>query len=129
MLIDHISLGVVDLERAMAFYDSVLEPLGGSRLLTRPGNAGYGTAGRPKPRFWIRLRGDAASPFQPEMHVAFQAPDRAAVDAFYARALRLGATDNGKPGLRPRYHENFYAAYVIDPDGHRLEAVHHRPPA
>lgn len=129
MLIDHISLGVVDLERAMAFYDGVLAPLGGSRLLTRPTNAGYGTVGRPKPRFWIRLHDGKSPPFQPEAHVAFQAPDRAAVDAFHERALRLGATDNGKPGLRPHYHKDFYAAYVIDPDGHRIEAVHHRPPA
>lgn len=129
MLIDHISLGVADLDRAIAFYDGVLESLGGSRLFTRPTNAGYGTAGGTKPRFWIRRRDDAKPPFHPESHVAFEAPDRAAVDVFYRRALDLGAIDNGKPGLRPHYHKDFYAAYVIDPDGHRIEAVHHRPPA
>lgn len=91
--------------------------------------AGYGPATLPKPTFWIGAgRAPGPSPVTPVgQHIAFLAPDRAAVDAFYAVAMAAGGRDNGPPGLRPHYHPAYYAAFVLDPDGHRIEAVCHRP--
>jgi catechol 2,3-dioxygenase-like lactoylglutathione lyase family enzyme len=131
-MIDHLSIPVSDIVRASAFYDRALAPLGAKRQMEFTGEdyagIGYGpTAG--KPVFWI----GAAVPPSPVsappsgQHIAFAAPDRATVDAFYREAMAAGATDNGAPGLRPRYHPNYYGAFVIDADGHRLEAVCHRP--
>lgn len=123
-MLDHVSLGVRDLERAVAFYDSVLPPLGYGRVMTLEEAAAYGTGDRPV--FWIG-RSEAAEVTAKESHVAFEAPSRSAVDAFYAAAMAAGARDNGKPGLRPDYHPNYYAAFVLDRDGHHIEAVCHRP--
>lgn len=92
--------------------------------------AGYGGEGRPEPVFWIGAARGAPgpAPVTPEgQHVAFRAPSRAAVDAFHRAALAAGGRDNGAPGLRPRYHAAYYAAFVLDPDGHRIEAVCHAP--
>jgi catechol 2,3-dioxygenase-like lactoylglutathione lyase family enzyme len=112
----------VDLERSAAFYDAALAALGYRRVLDAPGFAGYGAEdGRDK----LALKQSTQSrPAGPGFHLALAAPSREAVDAFHAAALRHGATDNGLPGLRPHYGPRYYAAFIIDPDGHRLEAVH-----
>lgn len=120
-MIDHLSIPVADMNKARAFYDTVLATIGASRVMNVEDFAsGYGTDC--KPVFWI----GAGKPSL-NGHIAFAAPGRAAVDAFYKAAIAAGATDNGAPGLRPQYHENYYGAFVIDPDGNRLEAVCHRP--
>jgi predicted lactoylglutathione lyase len=77
----------------------------------------------PKPDFWI----NEGTPQTPRVHLAFRAENRAQVDAFYAAAIAAGGTDNGKPGLRPHYHPDYYGAFVLDPDGHNVEAVCHTP--
>jgi len=123
-MIDHVSLGVADLARARAFYDAVLAPLGYRRLFDLDDASGYGVerkAGQALP-FWIghEPQGAAASG-----HLCFAAPSRAAIDAFHRAALAAGGRDDGKPGLRPHYHANYYAAFAIDPDGHRIEAARH----
>jgi catechol 2,3-dioxygenase-like lactoylglutathione lyase family enzyme len=119
-MLDHVSLKVGDYERAEAFYDQALSPLGLRRLMGGAGYAGYGDA---RPFFWI---GGGASAMG-QTHVAFAAKDRATVDAFYAAAIAAGGIDNGAPGLRAHYHPTYYGAFVIDPDGHNLEAVCHAP--
>lgn len=125
-MIDHITLPVRDFARSRAFYDAVLKQLGILRLsdftdgdLTA---AGYGQEAPITP-FFLVSKEQAVAPMGGH-HVAFVAPDRAAVDAFHRAALAAGATDNGAPGLRP-YHPEYYAAFVIDPDGHHIEAVCH----
>jgi uncharacterized protein involved in tolerance to divalent cations/catechol 2,3-dioxygenase-like lactoylglutathione lyase family enzyme len=124
-MLDHIGITVSDMARALTFYDRALAPLGITRVMTfggsedAPANVGYGT-GR-KPFFWI----SAGTPPGVALHVAFAAPDPAAVDAFHAAALAAGGTDNGAPGLRPHYHPGYYGAFAHDPDGHNIEAVHH----
>lgn len=132
-MIDHFSLPVGDYARSRAFYDKCLEPLG-YKMLREIGDdsyvaAGYGTPGQAEPPFWIGASPvPGPSPVTPEgQHIAFTAPSRAAVDRFHAAAMAAGAQDNGPPGLRPQYHADYYAAFVLDPDGHRLEAVCHRP--
>jgi len=121
-MLDHVTIGVGDLDRAKAFYDRALRPLGIERLYAEGTDfAGYG-ANR-KAFFWIGLRADP----QTGAHIAFASPDRATVDAFHAAALAAGGRDNGKPGLRPHYHANYYGAFVLDPDGHNIEAVCHAP--
>ena len=131
-MIDHLSLDVTDLQRSCAFYDAALKPLGYERSAEQPDSFAYGpprakedpTIGSHAYVFWIGLEPKAKPA---NGHIAFIAPSRAAVDAFYAAALAAGGRDNGKPGLRPEYHATYYAAFVIDPDGHRIEAVTHRP--
>jgi catechol 2,3-dioxygenase-like lactoylglutathione lyase family enzyme len=124
-MIDHISIGVSDYKRSRAFYKAVLKPLGFTPRMTFGESTGYGTPG--KPFFWIGTP-EYSGPIQGAgTHFAFTALDRKAVDAFYKAALKHGAIDNGKPGLRPDYHPNYYGAFVIDPDGHRIEAVCHQP--
>jgi catechol 2,3-dioxygenase-like lactoylglutathione lyase family enzyme len=121
-MLDHVTIGVSDLVRAQAFYGAALKPLGIQRLHADGTTfAGYGSDG--KAFFWIGLRPSVPS----GAHIAFAAIDRAAVDAFYAAALAAGGCDNGSPGLRPHYHANYYGAFVLDPDGHNIEAVSHRP--
>jgi catechol 2,3-dioxygenase-like lactoylglutathione lyase family enzyme len=129
-MLDHVSIPVADMAQARAFYDAALTPLGFKRMMNfdaEQGNAasGYGTD---HPWFWIG-RDDArkAALVSPGSHIAFRAPTRAAVDAFYDAAMDAGARDNGAPGLRPNYHPNYYAAFVFDPDGHHIEAVCHQP--
>ncbi|HET9554942.1 MAG TPA: VOC family protein [Anaeromyxobacteraceae bacterium] len=119
-MLDHITLRVRDVAAAKSFYAAALKPLGYAVVMEFPDGAGLGVEG--KPDFW--LAADAgASP----QHVAFAALDRRAVDAFHAAALKAGGTDNGAPGLRPDYHPNYYAAFVLDPSGHNMEAVCHAP--
>jgi catechol 2,3-dioxygenase-like lactoylglutathione lyase family enzyme len=119
-MIDHVYIPVRDLATAEAFYLGALAPLGYTGLIERPGVAGLGP-GR-KPDFFLR-EGEPGDP----VHVAFAAPDRATVDAFHAAALAAGGIDNGGPGPRPEYHPHYYGAFVLDPDGHNVEAVCHAP--
>ncbi|MFI5010711.1 MAG: VOC family protein [Hyphomicrobiales bacterium] len=127
-MLDHIGFAVSDFERSLAFYKSALAPLGYglvmevSREVTGgEAHAGFGRDGRPQ--FWI----GTGKGLSGRLHVAFVARSRADVDAFYAAAIGAGAKDNGKPGLRPHYHPNYYGAFVLDPDGHNVEAVCHAP--
>jgi len=120
-MLHHLSLGVADLARAGAFYDAVLAPLGYRRLWTDAAAIGYGSSGG-SDRLALRA-GGAVPGGGPGFHLALSAPGRAAVDAFHAAALRHGGADAGAPGLRPHYGAGYYAAFVADPDGHRIEAV------
>ncbi|HTO42474.1 MAG TPA: VOC family protein [Burkholderiales bacterium] len=123
-MIDHISIPVADLKGAAAFYDAVLATVGLSRRKERAGAIGYGPPTRAAPVFWIldRAREGSATPGL-GLHVSFEAPDRASVDAFHAAALRHGGRDAGAPGLRPQYTMPFYGAFVFDLDGFKIEAV------
>lgn len=127
-MLDHVSLGVSDMKRSQAFYDRALKPLGLVRVLDFPGGSGYG-ASKARPVFWIGAPIDAGRPVAAGggTHVAFTAPNRKAVDAFHEAALAAGARDDGKPGPRPLYHESYYGAFVLDPDGHKVEACCHAP--
>ncbi|TYL97170.1 VOC family protein [Bradyrhizobium rifense] len=121
-MLDHVTIGITDIERSKAFYDQALQPLGIARLYAEGERfAGYGI--RPKAFFWIGLR----EPTQTGAHIAFAASDRATVQRFYDEAIAAGGKDNGPPGLRPHYHANYYGAFVLDPDGHNIEAVCHLP--
>ena len=120
-MLHHISLGVTDLDRSAAFYDAALAPLGYVRVWTDETAIGYGVAGGGD-KLAIKRRDGAAAP-GPGFHLALAAPDRASVDRFHEAALRNGGRDDGAPGLRPHYGPGYYAAFVIDPDGHRIEAV------
>ena len=120
-MFDHVGLEVADAEASRAFYDRALEPLGAKVQMEVSHKVfGYGTD--PKPVFWIAQRGHVGAP----VHVAFATPDRATVDAFHRAALDAGGRDNGEPGPR-QYHEDYYGAFVLDPDGNNVEAVCHRP--
>ena len=121
MLLGHVSIGVRDLERATRFYDSVLGALGFVRLWTGSGGVGYGAADGGE-ELNIFQHDDAAPP-GPGFHLAFLAPGEDAIHAFHAAALAQGGTDNGAPGPRPNYSPTYYAAFVIDPEGHHLEAM------
>lgn len=127
-MLHHISLGVSDIDRAAAFYDAALAPLGYVRVWEdlAPGAddqaVGYGVAGGGD-KLAIKLRRKGQRPPGPGFHLAFAAPDRQAVAAFHAAALAHGGRDNGGPGLRAHYGPNYFAAFVVDPDGHHIEAV------
>jgi catechol 2,3-dioxygenase-like lactoylglutathione lyase family enzyme len=120
-VIDHVGLGVSDLDKSKAFYQQALRPLGYQLLMERDGSAGFGSNG--KPDFWIH----ANRPLSGPTHVAIASPDRATVQAFHTEGLAAGGRDNGLPGLRPHYHQDYYGAFVLDPDGNNIEAVCHRP--
>ncbi|PRY28430.1 VOC family protein [Pseudosporangium ferrugineum] len=120
-MIDHVVLGVHHLDESRHFYENALRPLGLKVVAQRPELIGFGDdSGRPF--FWLGVREPTH-----RAHVAFAAADRATVDAFHAAALHAGGVDNGPPGLRPHYHENYYAAFAFDADGNNIEAVCHRP--
>lgn len=127
-MLDHIGIDVSDVERSKAFYRAALAPLGYRLIKEVPQRraAGFGVAdgqGKstdPAGDFWI-----VKGPPTPSVHIAFNAASRAAVDAFFAAAMAAGGRDNGPPGLRPRYHANYYGAFVFDPDGYNIEAVCH----
>lgn len=119
-MIDHIGIGVSDLARARKFYEAALAPLEYTVLAEFPGAIGLGRAG--KPDLWL-----AEGPPVAATHVAIAAADRDAVAAFHTAALAAGGEDNGGPGLRAIYHPNYYGAFVLDPDGHNVEAVCHSP--
>lgn len=123
---------MADYERARAFYDACLGALGyavAMEIADSPDIVACGYGEGREPAFWIgAARRPGAAPVPPDgQHVAFVARDRAAVDAFHAAAVAAGGGDSGPPGLRPHYHPDYYAAFVIDPDGYRVEAVCHRP--
>lgn len=119
-MLDHIIISVQDFAASKAFYEKSLEPLGYRVLWEADQGVAFGIL--EKPDFFLRA-GDKTTP---TVHVAFMSRDRAAVDAFYEAAIGAGGTDNGAPGLRPDYHPNYYGAFVLDPDGHNIEAVCHR---
>src|SRR5438552_2449278 len=127
-MLHHISFGVVDIVLSARFYDAVLAALGYVRVWEYiEGNpeyfaVGYGSVGG-EGKFALKLRARGASAPGAGFHLAFAAPDRASVDRFFAAALQHGGVDDGAPGLRPEYGPNYYAAYVIDPDGYPIEAV------
>lgn len=126
-MLDHIGFPVSDFARSKEFYSRALEPLGYRVVmevsLSDDGADGYAGFGAERPQFWI----GTGKPLQGRLHVAFVAKDRAQVAAFHAAAIASGGIDNGAPGLRPHYHENYYGAFVLDPDGHNIEAVTHIP--
>jgi catechol 2,3-dioxygenase-like lactoylglutathione lyase family enzyme len=120
-MIDHVSVGVRELERAVRFYEAALAPLGLSRLVTRPATVGFGKS---YPEFWVNLRADMAAMQQDSgIHVGLRAKSTAEVDAFHEAALAAGAISESPPSLRPHDRVRYYAAFVVDPDGNRIEAV------
>ena len=126
-MLDHIDFAVADLARSRAFYEGALAPLGMSPVVeidrkNGDGHQGVGFGLADRPVFWI---GGGRAP-SGRLHVAFAAQSRAVVDAFHKAAIAAGGIDNGAPGLRLRYHADYYAAFVLDPDGHNIEAVCHR---
>lgn len=121
-MLGHISIGVTDLEAARRFYDATMPAFGWTRVWTDPGGLGYGPE-EGKDKINIFLHAQTAPP-GPGFHLALDAPDRGAVDAFYAAAMANGGSDAGPPGLRSHYGPDYYAAFVFDPEGWKLEAVH-----
>jgi catechol 2,3-dioxygenase-like lactoylglutathione lyase family enzyme len=120
-MIDHISVAVRDLDRAARFYEATLATLGLSRLVTRPATVGFGKA---YPEFWINLRANMTAVEEGSgVHICLRAKSSGEVDAFHAAALAAGGRSDGAPGLRPHDRVRYYAAFVIDPDGNRIEAV------
>lgn len=120
-MIDHVSVGVSDLDRSARFYENVLAALGLSRLVTRPATIGFGKA---YPELWINLRaGMPRVAAESGVHVCLRARTTAEVDAFHAAALEAGGISDGAPGLRPHERVRYYAAFILDPDGNRIEAV------
>jgi len=125
MLIDHIEIPVSDLDVACRFYEAALAPLGVTRIISvdasrsasRTARHGLGKDGYP--RLWLH----GGEPVAGGLHIAFATPNRSQVDAFHAAAIAAGGNDNGAPGVRARYHSNYYAAFVLDPDGNNIEVV------
>ncbi|MEQ1648046.1 MAG: VOC family protein [Hyphomicrobiaceae bacterium] len=124
-MLNHISIGVQDLKRTQAFYDAALQPLGYTCLSADAGSLGYGDR---SVMLWI-LKSQKPVPADPNsgLHLCLNAPTRSAVTAFHSAALANGGNDNGAPGLRADYGPNYYAAFVIDPDGYRIEAYCGKP--
>jgi len=127
-MIDHTGVGSSDFGKSKAFYSAALAPIGYRLILELTAAvtghtdvAGFGEP--PKPDFWI----SEGSPNRPPVHIAFRVASREMVDAFYKAAMAAGGRDNGAPGVRPHYHPNYYDAFVLDPDGHNIEAVCHEP--
>ena len=126
-MIDHISFGIKNFDRSVRFYDQAFAPLGVKRLFDVPMEhtngvkvTGYGDE---RPWFWVSEENAVTG----QLHIALEASSRAEVDAFHAAALKAGGLCNGPPGLRPHYHEQYYGAFILDPDGHNIEAVCHNP--
>jgi len=120
-MIDHIGIEVGDYEKSKNFYIRALEPLGYELIMEVHGWAGFGVDG--KPDFWIH----EGAITKPKVHVAFRSKNREKVREFYEAAIKAGGIDNGPPGIREMYHPNYYGAFVLDPDGHNIEAVCHYP--
>ena len=120
-MIDHVSVAVRDLERAARFYEATLAALGLSRLVTRPATVGFGKL---YPEFWINLRASMAPVEEGSgVHIALRAKSTDDIDAFHAAALGAGGRSDGAPGIRPHDRVRYYAAFIVDPDGNRIEAV------
>lgn len=126
-MIDHSGISVSDFDASKAFYDAAFAPLGITFLALVPpeytDGVKVGGFGWERPQFWLSEGGAQIPP----VHFAFAAASRAEVDAFYEAAMAAGGVDNGAPGLRPQYHEHYYGAFVLDPDGNNIEAVCHAP--
>jgi catechol 2,3-dioxygenase-like lactoylglutathione lyase family enzyme len=120
-MIDHVTLNVADLEPERGFYEQALRPVGYELVMDFPDWCGFASDG--VPNFFISHRGEPSAP----VHVAFLAPDQAAVAAFFEAALAAGGQDNGPPGIRRVYHEYYFGAYILDPEGNNIEAVTHKP--
>ncbi len=125
-MIDHTGVVVSDFDKSKAFYRDALGAIGYSLIMEFPASvtghtdvAGFGEP--PKPDFWI----SGGTPNRPALHIAFRVSSREMVDAFYKAAMAAGGTDHGAPGIRAHYHPNYYGAFVLDPDGHNIEAVCH----
>jgi catechol 2,3-dioxygenase-like lactoylglutathione lyase family enzyme len=123
-MISHVSVGVSDIKKSGTFYDAVMQPIGYKRLVNGEGALAYGDASAD---LWL-LASKKPVPAEKEsgLHFCFTAKDRAGVDAFHAAALKNGGADNGKPGVRADYSPTYYAAFVVDPDGYRLEAFYNK---
>ncbi|MBV9270317.1 MAG: VOC family protein [Candidatus Eremiobacteraeota bacterium] len=126
-MLDHLSLPVYDLEVAARFYDAALSALGYARVWSSDDAVGYGYSGDPNEPFAIKIDSRAVPPPQ-RFHLAFRAESTEAVGTFYTAALENGGADDGAPSLVPEYGLHYFAAFVIDPDGHRVEAVFHGTP-
>jgi catechol 2,3-dioxygenase-like lactoylglutathione lyase family enzyme len=127
-MIDHTGVSVSEPAKSKKFYELALAPLGYGVMMEVPteltgGLMVLGMGVPPKPDFWLH----EGAPQAPRIHVAFRAESRAVVDAFYQAAIAAGGKDNGPPGLRPHYHQHYYGAFVLDPDGHNIEACCHEP--
>jgi catechol 2,3-dioxygenase-like lactoylglutathione lyase family enzyme len=122
-VVDHLTLRVADMERSRAFYAAALAPLGFGIVADYGGDSGIAFGPPGQDDFAIAPAGDG--PVSGPIHLAFHAKDHAAVNDFHAFGLSAGGRDNGAPGRRPEYHDKYYAAYLIDPDGNNIEAVHH----
>jgi catechol 2,3-dioxygenase-like lactoylglutathione lyase family enzyme len=124
-MIDHLAIDVSDLQKSGHFYDNALEPLGYKKLMESPQEFGgrlvLGWRDSTETEFYIA----EGSSNKPRLHIAFRSDSREKVDEFYKAALPAGGKDNGKPGLRPEYHAKYYGAFILDPDGHNVEAVCH----
>lgn len=120
MIIDHIGLSVSDSNKSREFYSKALAPLGIEQIMEWEGWYGFGKQG--KPEFWFGVDQEPQSP----MHIAFYADSRKQVEDFYNAAIQAGGKDNGEPGVREIYHPDYFGAFVLDPDGHNIEAVCHK---
>ncbi len=127
MIVDHLGLPVADYAKSKRFYAAALAPLGIKLVTEVQGWAGFGAPGRAefpgKAEFWFGTNQEPRGP----IHIAFAAANRKQVREFYEAALAAGGKDNGAPGIRDIYHPNYYGAFIIDPDGHNIEAVCHKP--
>ena len=133
-MLDHTGVVVSNMNKSANWYQEALKSIGYVKLMEfskeitqTAGVAGFGEAATKKPDFWIVEATPEKPVNKPNIHVAFRAQNRKQVDEFYNAAINSGGTDNGKPGLRPQYHENYYGAFVFDPDGHNIEVVCHNP--
>ncbi|MBY0339018.1 MAG: VOC family protein [Acetobacteraceae bacterium] len=127
-MLSHVTLGTDDVARAGRFYDAVLAPLGLGRIESLEGAIGYARGAEATPQFWIMRPFDGgAARAGNGVTIAFEAADRAAVEAFHAAALAAGGRCEGPPGLRPHYHPDYYGAYARDPDGNKIACACHRP--
>jgi catechol 2,3-dioxygenase-like lactoylglutathione lyase family enzyme len=120
-MFDHVGIKVSNLKAALRFYDAALRPLGHEQCYLDDASAGYGAGG--KPCFWLHVAPAPRVGAQVGAHLAFAAPDRRSVEAFHAAGLKGGGSDNGGPGLRSHYSPQYFAAFLIDPDGNNIEAV------
>jgi catechol 2,3-dioxygenase-like lactoylglutathione lyase family enzyme len=130
LMLDHVSITVSDLARAARFYDAAMAALRAPCVWREPDAIGYGTRSTAEDdsHTYLTIRANGAAIAADRRHWCFRAPDRAAVDAFHAAGMAQGGTDDGAPGPRPHYHPHYYAAFLLDPDGNRVEAVCHRAP-
>jgi catechol 2,3-dioxygenase-like lactoylglutathione lyase family enzyme len=120
-MIDHVSIAVRDLQQSVKFYDALFAPVGYTKIKVKPTSVGYG---KTYPEFWINQRSTLAKVAADSgTHICVRVPDEGAVKAFHAAALAAGGTSDGAPGLRPEYNDRYYAAFITDLDGNRIEAV------